>query len=460
MRRISKRTVFLLILMGILVAGLLFFTARYFLHAREWVTFQGSPHVYSGSNLSSGKVTDRSGVLLLDSTGESRVYAEDETIRKATLHLLGDRYGYISAPILTEYADKLVGFSIVNGLYGAKQASNTAVLSISAQVQKVALEALSGYHGTVGVYNYKTGEILCAVTSPSYDPDNMPDIEGDQTGAYDGVYLNRFFQSATVPGSIFKALTAAAAIETLGDLSGRTFTCNGTLDIEGDTLVCNGTHGTQTLTQAFANSCNVAFGQLAMEVGADTTAKYAEKLGITTSLSFDGLTTAAGSFDLTDAANFEIAWAGCGQYNDLINPCQYMTFMGVLANGGEAALPYIMDRVEGGVFAGYEHGKKTTGRVLERATTDTIAQMMRNNVVNIYGAWQFPDLEVCAKSGTAEVGDGTTPNATFAGFIRDTDYPLAFIVIIEHGGAGSAAAAPIAGKVLNACVDVLSQEKS
>ena len=154
------------ILMGILVAGLLFFTARYFLHAREWVTFQGSPHVYSGSNLSSGRVTDRSGVLLLDSTGESRVYAEDETIRKATLHLLGDRYGYISAPILTEYADKLVGFSIVNGLYGAKQASNTAVLSISAQVQKVALEALSGYHGTVGVYNYKTGEILCAVTSP------------------------------------------------------------------------------------------------------------------------------------------------------------------------------------------------------------------------------------------------------------------------------------------------------
>ena len=106
------------------------------------------------------------------------------------------------------------------------------------------------------------------------------------------------------------------------------------------------------------------------------------------------------------------------------------------------------------------HGKKTTGRVLERATTDTIAQMMRNNVVNIYGAWQFPDLEVCAKSGTAEVGDGTTPNATFAGFIRDTDYPLAFIVIIEHGGAGSAAAAPIAGKVLNACVDVLSQEKA
>ena len=232
MKRLSNRTIFLLILMGVLVLGLGFFTVRYFLYAGEWVTFQGSPHVYSGSNLSSGKVTDRDGVLLLDST-DGRVYAEDPVIRAATMHLLGDRYGYISAPVLTEYADYLVGFNPVNGIFGQNQGANTAVLSISAQVQKVAYEALGNYHGTVGVYNYKTGEILCAVTSPSYDPDNMPDVEGDQTGAYDGVYLNRFFQTSTVPGSIFKIVTAAAALETLGDLSGRTFTCNGTLDIGG-----------------------------------------------------------------------------------------------------------------------------------------------------------------------------------------------------------------------------------
>lgn len=451
MRRLSNRTVFLLILMGLLVLGVGFFTVRYFLYAGDWVTFPGSPHVYSGSNLSSGRVTDRSGVLLLDST-DGRTYSEDVDIRRSTLHLLGDRYGYISAPILAEYADKLVGFSVVNGLFGQDQGANTAVLSISAQVQKTALQALGSYHGTVGVYNYKTGEILCAVTSPTYDPDNMPDIEGDQTGAYDGVYLNRFFQTSTVPGSIFKIVTATAALETLGDLSGRTFTCNGTLDIGGDTLVCNGTHGTQTLTQAFANSCNVAFGQLALELGPEVLEQYADQLGITESLSFDGLTTAAGSFDLTDAADFEVAWSGCGQYNDLINPCQYLTVMGVIANGGEAALPYLMDRVEGGLLTSYQHGKVTTGRVVDRWVTDAVAQMMRNNVVNVYGAWQFPDLEVCAKSGTAELGPGDTPNATFAGFIRDTDYPLAFIVIIEHGGAGSAAAAPIAGQVLNACV--------
>lgn len=457
MKRISHRTVLMLILMGVLVAGVAFFTLRYFLHAGEWVVFPGSPHVYSGSNLSSGRVTDRDGVLLLDST-DGRVYAEDVDIRRATLHLLGDRYGYISAPILEEYADDLVGFNVVNGLFGQDQGANTAVLSISAQVQKTALQALGNHHGTVGVYNYKTGEILCAVTSPTYDPDNMPDIEGDETGAYDGVFLNRFFQTSTVPGSIFKIVTAAAAMDTLGDLSQRTFTCSGTLDIGGDTLVCNGTHGTQTLSQAFANSCNVAFGQLALEVGPETLEAYVEDLGITESLSFDGLTTAAGSFDLSDAADFEVAWAGCGQYNDLINPCQYLTVMGVIANGGEAALPYIMDRVEGSMLGGYQHGKVTTGRVMERWITDSVAQLMRGNVLNVYGAWQFPDLEVCAKSGTAELGPGDTPNATFAGFIRDENYPLAFIVILEHGGAGSAAAAPIAGQVLNACVAALDAQ--
>ena len=67
-------------------------------------------------------------------------------------------------------------------------------------------------------------------------------------------------------------------------------------------------------------------------------------------------------------------------------------------------------------------------------------------------------VQLCAKSGTAELGPGDTPNATFSGFIRDENYPLAFIVIVEHGGAGSAAAAPIAGPVLNACVAAMDAQ--
>lgn len=458
MKRMSYRTIFLTVLMAILVLGLGFFTVRYFVRAGDWVTFPGSPHVYQGNNLSAGTVVDRDGTLLLDST-DGRVYSDDAALRQTTMHLLGDRYGYISAPVLNEYADQMIGFNPINGLYSLTETGNTATLTISAQVQKAAQAALAGRKGTIGVYNYKTGEILCAVTSPTYDPDNMPDVENDATGAYDGVYLNRFFQTTYVPGSIFKLVTATAALETIPDILNQTFTCNGTWEVEGDVIHCNGVHGTITLAQALGHSCNVAFGQLAVQVGAETMTKYANRLGITESLKFDGITTAQGNYDVSDAVKSQLAWSGIGQYTNLINACQYMSFMGAIANGGSAAVPHLMQSVTGGLLTGYEAKTVMTDQLFSAQTAATLADMMHQAVLNHYGAWQFPDLYVCAKSGTAEVGEGTTPHATFAGFIRDDDYPLAFIVIVEHGGSGSATCAPIAGQILSACVAAMDAEQ-
>lgn len=456
MKRISHRTIFLLILMAVLVVGLCFFVGRYFVKADDWVVFSGSPHVYSGTNLSTGKVTDRNGVLLLDAT-DGKTYSEDQALRKATLHLLGDRMGFISAPILGDYADELVGFSPVNGLYSLGDVSNQAVLTIDAQVQKTAQALLAGRKGTIGVYNYKTGDILCAVTSPTYDPDDMPDVAGDTTGAYDGVYLNRFFQTTYVPGSIYKVLTSVAALENWDDAMERTYLCEGTYRLGGDTIICNGVHGQIGLKKALANSCNVAFAKIAADLGPEIMTEYSKKFGITSSLTFDGITTAPGHFDLKDAAQSEIGWSGVGQYTNLINPCQYMSFMGVIAGGGKAAKPHIMKEVRGGMRTIYQAKPAMTEQLIDPVVTDTVADMMRNNVVTMYGAWQFPDLYVCAKSGTAEIGPNDTPHATFAGFIRDDNYPLAFIVIVEHGGSGSATCAPIAGQVLNACVQAMQK---
>ena len=458
MKRISKRTIFLLVLMAVLALGVGFFVGRYFLKGDDWAVFPGSPHVYTGSNLSTGTVTDRKGVLLLDST-DGKTYSENPALRKATMHLLGDRFGYISAPVLKEFADELVGFTPVNGLYSLGDVSNQAVLTIDAQVQMEAQKILSGRKGTIGVYNWKTGEILCAVTSPTYDPDNMPDIENDVSGAYDGVYLNRFFQTTYTPGSIFKVLTTAAALETWDDALDRTFHCDGTYQIGADQIICNGVHGDTNLRNALANSCNVAFAQIAVALGPEIMTEYANKLGINSSLTFDGLTTAKGHYDVSQAAESELGWSGIGQYTNLVNPCQYMTFMGVVAGGGKAALPHLMQEVPGGLTKIYEAKTEKTEQLLDPAVTDTLADMMRNNVVNKYGAWQFPDLYVCAKSGTAEIGPNDTPHATFAGFIRDQEYPLAFIVIVEHGGSGSATCAPIAGQELHACVNAMAAEK-
>ena len=456
MKRISHRMIFLIVLMVLLAAGLGLFAVRYGMQADSWVVFSGSPHVYAGGNLSTGTVTDRNGTLLLDST-DGRTYASDAELRRATMHLLGDRFGYISAPVLNDYSDELVGFSPVNGLYSLGEVSNQAVLTIDANAQKTAQAALAGRKGTIGVYNYKTGEILCAVTSPTYDPDAMPDVEGDTTGAYDGVYLNRFFQTTYVPGSIFKIVTTAAALETLPDAMTKTFWCGGSCQVGADTVNCNGTHGSIDLRWALANSCNVAFAQLALELGPEVLETYAKKLGILEPLAFDGITTAAGHFDLDGAAESEVAWSGIGQYTDLVNACQFMTVMGAIANGGQAAEPHVMLEVKGGLTGRYEAKTEMTSQMLDAVTCDAVADMMRNNVVSMYGQWQFPDLYVCAKSGTAELGPTDTPHATFSGFIRDENYPLAFIVIVEHGGSGSATCAPIAGQVLNACVEALKQ---
>lgn len=454
MKKVSGRAIFPLILAIVLLAGTVLLCVRYFAKADEWVTFSGSPHVYTGVNLDGGVVTDRDGTLLLDST-DGRTYSADAVTRTATMHLLGDRYGYIQAPLLGSFADDMIGFDKINGLYGAEGTEANAALTLSAAAQTAAYQALGNYHGTVGVYNYKTGEILCAVTSPSYDPDNMPDVEADTSGAYDGVYVNRFFQAAYTPGSIFKIVTLAAAIETVPDWESLTFTCEGKTIIGGQEIICEGVHGTITLKQALAHSCNVAFGELAGKVGTKALMEYAEKLGLSESFGCDGIPVKAGTVDLKDADAGDLAWAGIGQYTDQVNALTFMRAMGRIAGGGTGAEPYLMAKITRGEKTAYEAKTETSSRALKAETAAKMTEYLRNNVATIYGDGQFSGLNVCAKSGTAE-HEGETADAMFAGFCVDENCPLAFVVFVENGGSGSAVAAPIAAKVLQVCAAAMN----
>ena len=455
MKKVSGRAIFPLILAIVLLAGTVLLCVRYFVKAGEWVTFSGSPHVYTGVNLDGGVVTDRDGALLLDST-DGRTYSADAVTRTATMHLLGDRYGYIQAPLLGSFADYMIGFDKINGLYGAEGTEANAALTLSAAAQTAAYQALGNYHGTVGVYNYKTGEILCAVTSPSYDPDNMPDVDADKSGAYDGVYVNRFFQAAYTPGSIFKIVTLAAAIETVPDWENLTFTCEGKTIIGGQEIICEGVHGTITLKQALAHSCNVAFGELAGKVGTKALMEYAEKLGLSESFECDGIPVKAGTVDLKDADAGDLAWAGIGQYTDQVNALTFMRAMGRIAGGGTGAEPYLMAKITRGEKTAYEAKTETSSRALKAETAAKLTEYLRNNVATMYGDWQFGGLNVCAKSGTAE-HEGKTADAMFAGFCVDENCPLAFVVFVENGGSGSAVAAPIAAKVLQVCAAAINR---
>lgn len=453
MKKISGRTVFTTLIAVVVLLGIGLFVVEYFMMADSWVTFQGSPHVYSGGNISTGSIRDRDGVMVL-TNGGSRQYADDEMIRKATIHLLGDRYGFIEAPLINAYADKLLDYNKITGIYDTSETGNIMNLTLSSNACVTALEDLGDRKGTVGVYNYETGEILCMVSSGTYDPDDMPDTEVIETeDYYEGVYLNRFTRATYVPGSIFKLITAAAAIDNIPDVFDRSFLCEQETIIGGEYITCEQYHGDISFGTGLVKSCNIVFGELAVELGAETMTRYAEAAGVTGSVTFDGTTTAPGNFNLAEAGEASLAWSGIGQYTNLINPCQFMTFVGSIAAGGQAAAPYVVDSVETpeGINV-YTANQKMLDRTMSASTAETLTSMMRDDVVYNYGTGNFPDVYVCAKSGTAEV-DGQEPNAMFAGFVQDPQYPLAFIVIVENAGSGSAVCASIAGDVLMACME-------
>ena len=456
MHRVAARAWIIFALALVLILGLVFFTGEYAANKTDWGLFPANPHIFNAGNLGCGVVADRDGEILLD-TRDSWQYAEDPRTRMSTLHWLGDQYGYISAPALSKYVPELSGYDWFNGLYNYGSNCGSMQLTISAKVQIAALEAMGDRKGTIAVYNYKTGEILCAVTTPTYDPLNKPDVEGDTTGAYTGVYLNRFTQSTYTPGSIFKLVTTAAALETVPDILEMKFTCSGVVSYGIDKVTCPRSHGRLDLKGALARSCNCAFAQIARLVGRDTMTEYVQKYGVTRSVSFDGVTTKAGNYDVTNAASVELAWSAIGQHTNQISPCAFMAFMGIIAGGGEAANPYLVSSALCDNL-GYRAEASKYPLKMEAATAKTLADYMENNTNIMYGQENFSGLTVCAKSGTAEVGETVENNALFAGFVRDEEYPLAFIVIAEHSGSGSKVCVPILSNVLAACVEAMDKK--
>lgn len=458
MNRVIARSRIVLILVLVLAVGSGFFVGEYFARADSWVLSAGSPHIYNAANIGCGLITDREGVLLVDLTGE-RTYSTVASLRMGSLHWVGDRQGNISAPALSCYSQQIAGFDPVSGLYAFGGTGGRVTMSLSARVQAAAVEAMGSYKGTIAVYNYKTGEILCAVSTPTFDPDNMPDILGDETGSYEGVFVNRFTQSTFVPGSIYKIVTAAAALEAIPDIQQQTFTCTGVQEYPGDyDVTCLHVHGQISFRDAFAQSCNCAFAQIADQLGGETLQRYAELFGLTSQLQFDGVTTAAGNIEAVNVSKVSVAWSAVGQYKDTVNPCAFMRFMGTIAGDGIGANPYVVSGIQVGNTTTYTAQTQRTERMLTTQTAQILQEMMRNNVLIKYGAENFPGLTVCAKSGTAEVGGDKKPNAMFAGFVDDEAYPLAFIVAVEDGGYGREICVPILSRVLAVCKEVMDDK--
>lgn len=445
MRQLKTRALFVLTFALLLAAGLVLFLGLYLVNGGQWAAFSANRHVYSNGQLATGAIYDRNGVLLYD--GETTCYNDNASIRRSTLHAVGDLYGNIASGARTLFASSLVGFSPLTGTTGG---GHDLYLSVDSQVNVTAYAALNGQRGTVAVYNYMTGDILCMVSSPSYDPTSSDDLAAlaDGNAAYEGAYLNRALSVTYPPGSVFKVVTAAAAIENL-DYEHFSFTCTGSLAVGDTSVTCTSPHGTQTLKEALANSCNCAFASLALELGSDTLSDYAQQAGLLSNLSVSGFTTAVGRFDLAEDGSSQLAWSGVGQANDLVNPCAMMTLMGCIAGEGAAAAPRLLSAEYTSSGRSVTVGSDTLSIGWKSDTCALLTSWLRNNVTVTYGQSRFGDLEVCAKSGTAEV-DGGTPHAWFTGFVNSEEYPYAFVVVVENGGSGSSVAGTVAATVLTA----------
>lgn len=446
MKQVKRRTFLVLIPVIALILGIGFFLAEYVVKGAHWAAFSANDTTHTEGRLSAGQILDRHGKLLYDAADGN--YAEDWITRIATLHAVGDSRGSIGTSARVQFADRMVGFDPIGGADGK---GNKIYLTIDADLNELAYGLLAGHRGTVGVYNYDTGDILCMVSAPAFDPAWPPEIrEGDSQ--YEGVYLNRLLSAAFTPGSVFKTVTTAAALEELTGVLDRRFTCEGSYRMGDDVITCPKAHGELDLYGAFAVSCNCVYAQLTEEMGGETLRSYAEKAGLLRSIDVSGTATEQGSF--TVGEGYELGWSGVGQYNDLVNPCAMMTLMGAIAREGTPVLPRALYRDT--AMNGFPHPVPASenGSATFRADTcKTLKIMLANNVEQTYGQANFGTLKVCAKSGTAEVDPRKAPHAWFTGFLDDTRHPLAFVVLVENGGSGATVAGNIASQVLQRAVE-------
>jgi peptidoglycan glycosyltransferase len=388
---------------------------------------------------------------------------------------------HLEDPILSGSDSRLTVNHLKEFFTGKSPQPGNVELTIDPQAQEAAYAAMAKQTGAVVALNPQTGEILALVSTPSYDPNTLTSHDTDaDTKAYDALdhdksqpLLDRAISQTYPPGSIFKTVIAAAALSAGKKPSDRIPAVDG-LTLPGSTHVLHnfdnescGNGQTDTLINAYAISCNTAFAQLGLDLGAPAVQAEAEKFGITGKGMSVPLTVAGsclgppkddGSCDNTISDQAKLAESSIGQQDVRVTPLQGAMLAAAVANGGTLMQPYLVKDVtaaDGTVI------DKTTPKVMSHPMTPDVASelnTMMEAVVNsgTGTAAQIDGVQVAGKTGTADNAPGAAPHAWFIGYAPAKNPQVAVAVLIEHGGVagnettGGLAAAPIAKKVIEA----------
>lgn len=460
MKMITKRGIFLWILAVAFIVGIVFMTLSLAHNGDQWVMKRFNHHMYSdGQLIGAGTIYDSQGEVLAETVEGKREYSDDTTVRKATLHVVGDPKNFISTGVQSAFDSRLTGYNVLSGVYNIKRygKGNDMKLTIDSDICRVAYNALDGRKGTVGVVNYKTGDIICSVSTPSYDVNDVPDTL-ETSSQYEGVYINRLLSAHYPPGSTFKIVTAICAIENISDIYDRHWDCNGAYQpSHGVEITCNSNHGSHiSFYDALANSCNSVFAQIAIELGEKKLNATAKELGIGSTITISGAINAfEGKFDLSNSGEDLLGWTGIGQGNTRIAPITMLRIVSAIGNGGSAVSFNIVNSLANQAGSALNLTMpKNKIELMSASTASQIKDMMRYDVTDHYGDRNYEGLNLCAKSGTAQIdADASHDIAWFTGFMDDDQNPYAFVVVVENGGFGASTAGPIANKVLQAIVN-------
>ena len=419
----------------------------------------------AASNTLRGDITDRDGNLLATTAEDgSRQYTQNEQARRALSQTVGDIAGMSGVGVETFYSSDLmdISTSLLDRLselfHGADHIGSSIQLTIDGRLQAyISAQFPRGYEGAVCVTNYKTGEILAMVSRSDYDPYDI--MSRSDAQVEDTAFLNRCLQGLYTPGSVFKIVTLASALNNDPNVTSQPFTCAGTWEYQGGRIVCAGgsAHGNVDLKTAFKKSCNVTFGKLAYQLGLDRLRATAEQFGFNENFKFGDFIVYNSSFPKSVSGMSELVWAGIGQGQVLVTPLHMAMIAGSVANRGVMMKPMLVQKITNSLGVNVSTGMPAVYRqVMPDAVAGRIAEYMYEAVQSGTATRaKIRNYTVCGKTGSAEVSDDKSveTNAWFTGFVYDDAHPYAISVVIEGGGAGARMPSELAAKALKQAIE-------
>lgn len=401
-----------------------------------------------------------------------REYPEEETFA----HLVGYSSFILGNTALEDaYSSELRSrrdltiSDIVSAILGRDLRPQSLEITADAALQRAALEALGDNQGAVVALDPATGAVLASVSTPSFDPERLigddASAEWEELLAADGEPIrDRATQELYAPGSTFKTVVTAAALDTGTAMAGTTFADPVEFDLPGsDATISNASNRpcndgeSATLLQAFVRSCNTIFANLAIQVGAVDIGITAEALGFNQEIDYEWAIPEA-VWDTPTLADDPAALgqSGIGERDVRVTPLHMAMVAAAVANDGMAVSPFSVRRIfdADGVTL-EEHEMSELGRAMTSETAQTLTQMMERVVTEGTGRQAaVPGVRVAGKTGTA-TGQGGFSNPWFIGFAPVDNPTIALAVFIEgtpasgESASGGSLAAPIAAELFD-----------